>query len=313
LYPGFGLVPSAVGTLTADVTGNLDSVGSGSGSVAVTASGTGDIIAAGTGSTSIMVSGASDLIYGPGGSGMGSINASGSSNLTVGGGTGSETVNAGTGSNLLVWGPTGNFDFVGGTGSATVIGEAASNIISSGSGPLLYAAGYDTPNSSTVTGTGVGGVTLYGGGGGSITYGSSLEGGVFVAWAGNETLSAAGSTAANLFFGGQDSTNTVLAAAGSGADTLVAGSGTDTLQGGSGADVFAFVKDYIDGAANDTILGFTSTDQATLFNYTPGEAATDLAGATVAGGNTTIALSDGTHVTFVGITDLTAHSNTFTS
>jgi Ca2+-binding RTX toxin-like protein len=313
LYGGFSLVPSGVGTLTVDVTGNADSVGSSSGPVAATASGSNDVVAAGTSSTSILVSGASDLVYGPNGSGTASIDASGSSNLTVGGGTGSETVNAGTGSNLLVWGPTGNFDFVGGTGSATVIGEGASNTISSGSGPLLYSAGYDTPNSSTVTGTGVGGVTLYGAAGGAVTYGSSLEGGVFVAWAGNETLSAAGSPEANLFFGGQDSTNTVLAVAGSGNDTLVAGSGADTLQGGSGADLFAFVKDYINGAANDTILGFTSSDQATLFNYTAGEAATDLANATIAGGNTTIALSDGTHVTFVGVTDLTAHNNTFTS
>ncbi len=314
LYGGFSLVPSGVGTLTVDVTGNLDSVGSSSGPVAVTASGTSDVIAAGTSSTTILASGASDQIYGPNGSGTASIDASGSSNLTVGGGTGSETVNAGTASNLQVWGSTGNFDFIGGSGSATVVGEGASNTISSGSGPLLYAAGYDTPNSSTVTGTGLGGVTLYGAAGGAITYGSSLEGGVFVAWAGNETLSAAGSsTVANLFYGGDIATNTVFAAAGSGNDTLIAGSGTDTLQGGSGADLFAFVKDYISGAANDTILGFTPSDSATLFNYNIGEATTDLANATVAGGNTTIALSDGTHVTFVGVTDLTAHNNSFTS
>jgi Ca2+-binding RTX toxin-like protein len=212
------------------------------------------------------------------------------------------------GTNLLVWGPTGNFDFIGGSGPATVIGEGASNTISAGAGPLLYAAGSDTPNSSTVTGLGDGGVTLYGAAGGSITYGSSVEGAVFAAFGGNETLSAAGSPEANTFWGGQIASNTVLAAAGSGNDTLIAGSGTDTLQGGSGNDLFAFVKAYINGAASDTITGFTSNDQAGLFNYGTGEAASVLAAATVSGGNTTIALSDGTHVTFAGVTDLTTHN-----
>jgi Ca2+-binding RTX toxin-like protein len=102
-----------------------------------------------------------------------------------------------------------------------------------------------------------------------------------------------------------DSTGLV---AGSGNDTLPAGRGTSTIVGGSGDDLFAFVKGVINGPADVTITGFTSNDQAGLFNYGAGEAAGVLDAATIAGGNTSIALSDGTHVTFASVTDLTSRN-----
>ena len=58
-----------------------------------------------------------------------------------------------------------------------------------------------------------------------------------------------------------------------------------------------------------TIAGFdASRDQLGLFGYASGEAASALGGATVANGNTTLSLSDGTRITLLGVTGLDPHA-----
>src|SRR5208283_1551298 len=100
-----------------------------------------------------------------------------------------------------------------GTG-ATVVGDAASNTVSAGSGGLFYAAGV-AGNTTAIGASGVGQATLLGGAGAALTYQSSLIGAVMVAGAGNETLNAALSTQNDVIWGGQFSTSTLLGEAGS--------------------------------------------------------------------------------------------------
>ncbi|MGH7211957.1 MAG: hypothetical protein ACREF1_10925, partial [Acetobacteraceae bacterium] len=58
----------------------------------------------------------------------------------------------------------------------------------------------------------------------------------------------------------------------------------------------------------ETVFGFNAAkgDAINLQGYGSGEAQNDLANAAIAGGNTTLTLSDHTQVTFVGVTGLNA-------
>ena len=94
--------------------------------------------------------------------------------------------------------------------------------------------------------------------------------------------------------------------AGAGADTLNAGSGADTLVGGGGANIFNFFAALGGAAANDVIGDFSAIDTMLLVGYTFGEPATAIAGATTAGGSTTVTLSDNTRITFTGVTNAAA-------
>jgi hypothetical protein len=313
VFGGFSLIPSLVGSLFVDAQGNNETIGSAVGAETIVSSGDNNVMGLGSSSNLVSVSGSSNLIYGPSGpsgSGTATIDAGGSSGLTVGGGTGSETINAGSGTNLLVYGSTGNFVFAGGFGSSTVVGEGPTNTVSSGSGPLVFAAGAGGSSSSTVFGTGAAGVTLFGAADASIYYNSSLEGGLFVAGTGNETLNAAGSSKSDLFWGGHDSTGGGLMVAGSGNDTFVAGSGSETLQSGTGNDLFAFAQGYLSiggGGGHDYLTNFLSgNDSVALYNYGANAAQDALNNATVSGGNVTIALSDNTQITFVGVDNTAA-------
>ena len=89
----------------------------------------------------------------------------------------------------------------------------------------------------------------------------------------------------------------------------VAGAGADCLTGGSGLSLFLFVNGRTVGST-DTIAGWNAAhDFVKLGGYTGGTAAM-LSAATVSNGSTTIALSDGTHITFAGVTQLSAGSFT---
>jgi len=294
--------------------GGLDFLGGTAGATVVgeggsnTVSGNNNVIAAGSGAMSIGASGSADLIFG--GSGAVSIDASGSTNATIGGGGGTETVNAGTATNLLVFGASGGLDYIGGAGTgATVVGESTSNTVTGGSAGLTFTAGL--AGNFTVFG-GSGGATLVGATGQDFNYSSTLAGASMFAGTGNETLNASLSTISDALSGGTTPSDADLLVAGSGNDTLIAGSGSDTMVGGSGADLFAFVKSVINGAGNDSITGFTTKDQAALYGYnSPSDtnaAAAAVNSATVAGGNTTISLADGTHIEFVGFTGLTTNN-----
>lgn len=149
----------------------------------------------------------------------------------------------------------------------------------------------------------------------------------------NQILLGAGSVSVvsaewDLIAGGSGS-GTSLVQGGPGFPTIVGTTGADTIatQGrsmvwlGANTDVVnsagpgAF--DFTGGAGAATILGraaqvtisgFNPTlDYLSLQAFPAGEAAAALAGASFSGGSETLALSDGTHITFSGFTALTSN------
>ena len=77
------------------------------------------------------------------------------------------------------------------------------------------------------------------------------------------------------------------------------------MSGGTGADLYEFINGHAGGS--DVITNFMAPkgDLVDLDGYAANQVDLALANATVAGGSTTIMLSDSTRITFQGVTDLT--------
>ena len=227
-------------------------------------------------------------------------------NDTVSAGIGPATVSAG-GTGLLVGAGSGNLLFQGGAGSATVFGYAGANqTIDGGSGHVLFS---DLGGNATVNG-GATQMTVFGGPGGDVTFnGASNSGGLlFQALSGNETLNASGSSSGNLLAAG----NLLFGTNSGGADSLVGGAGNDTffggnaaatMTGGAGDNVFAFFKFL--GTGTDVITDFNSNDSVLAAGY-GNQAATLIQDAVTTNGSTSITLSDGTKITFSGMSSSSA-------
>ncbi|MFT8633846.1 calcium-binding protein [Novacetimonas hansenii] len=114
----------------------------------------------------------------------------------------------------------------------------------------------------------------------------------------------------NELFDGSNSTGDITAIGGSGHNTLIGGSGNDTMSGANGINDFIFIKGHAGG--QDIIKDFGKSSgnvvQLSGYNMTQASLQDMIAAATVAGGNTTVSLSDHTRVTFVGVTDLGAQN-----
>ena len=124
--------------------------------------------------------------------------------------------------------------------------------------------------------------------------------------AGSETLTGANSTGSNTFFAGFGPETLI---GGAGNTALVAGAGSDLLVGGSGLTLFLFAAGRT-GGGSDTISGFDPAhDFVKLAGYSGNEASL-AANAAVVGGSSVIALSDGTQITFAGVTSLNPASFT---
>ena len=253
----------------------------GSGPLTVTDAGTDDTITGGSeGALHVTLSGSTASVVG-GSFGPLFVTDNGTSDTITAGGFGFTSVSAAT-SAAFVQGGAGLLNFVGGAGASTIIG---------GSG------------NATLTG-GSGATSLFGGAGGSMIY-RNIEGGsvFYTAGIGNETIDASLSGGHGLFVGGLDTAGQNLLMAGAGADTLNAGSGAATLFGGGGANVFNFFASLGGAAVNDVIGDWSAIDTALLVGYAPGTGNDAVAGATTAGGSTTVTLSDNTRITFTGLTD----------
>jgi Ca2+-binding RTX toxin-like protein len=264
-----------------------------------------DTIAAGGGAATVATYGAAPLIFG--GSGSLEVFGNTATNETVVGGSGPETIFGaqsgvyflGSSDSLFIDNTSASSTIVGTTGSETVFGGASAHeLIFNNSSSLLFASG--SGDSTTIVG-GSNPSTLFGSAGSAITYfsTSSVGGALYAAGTGNETLNAAGSTSNNVIFGGADSTAGNSLVGGAGNDTYVVGTGSDTMVGGSGSNEFAFDSGHAGG--NDFIVGYNANDVVGLFGYGTAAAATALATATVAGGSTSIALSDHTKITFENV------------
>jgi hypothetical protein len=218
------------------------------------------------------------------------------------------TINAGTG---------GLYTFIG-TGSL-----AGSNVINGASASQLYTAFIGGAGSATVYG-GEAGASVFGVDGTDATYVNNLAGapGAYLvangSRAGGETLNAAGSATNDSLFAAQGNVSLM---AGSGNDLLTAGANTGLVGGagtvvggdtmmagmaGSGADLMLFTHGTFTGGA--VVINFSSADTIFLSGYNAAaggnQANMALANATVAGGNTTIALTDGSSITFVDATTM---------
>jgi len=241
-------------------------------------------VQADNGSLSVL-GGADSLLAVTGGSNS-TINA-GSGNTFVFIGTGTPT-DAVAGSNLI-HGGSGILDvtFIGGAGAATVFGGEAASSLFGADGTNATFFGNTAGGYLVAAGTSVGGETINAGG-------SST----------NDTLNAAAGN--------------VSLVAGSGKDLLFAGVNTGTIGGGSNAtvtggdtltgstlssasDTMIFTHGVWSGAA--VVTNFSANDTYLLSGYGASAASAALASSTSNGGDTTIALTDGTHITF---TDATA-------
>ncbi len=208
------------------------------------------------------------------------------------------------------------------TGIYIGTGSIAGDVLVKGSSGALQVNFIGGAGNATVLG-GVGAATVFGTDGTDANFVGSMTGGVLYAngtAAGGETLSAANSTTNDTLFAASGNVSLV---AGSGSDFMDAGANTgslggvgtvvggDTMVAGSGADFINFTHGAFTGAA--VVTNFTSADTVFLSGYNASaggdQASIALKNATFTGGDTTIALADGTHITFVDTTvaQLTGH------
>ena len=193
----------------------------------------------------------------------------------------------------------GHMAFVNGDGQATVFGGGSgSATINGGAGGGLFAGG--TGGLNIIEG-GSGACTMFGSSGSDLLAAGGLTANLLIAGSGNETLTGIGSLGANVMFAGAGND---LLGGGTGKETFFAGHGNATVIGGTGADLYGFINGFAGGT--EAVFGFSTAkgDLISLQGYGANEVQNDLANATVAGGNTTLTLSDHTQVTFMGVTGL---------
>jgi hypothetical protein len=258
-----------------------------------------DTVVGGAGSATVSPGTNSDLIFSLGGP-LQFIGGAGAS--TVVAGAVAATIFGGASGGSLVF-TDGATQYIGGGGVDTVVGLAGSLFVQGGAGGGLYFGG--TAGGNVIT-AGSGNVTAFGGGVGDVLTATGSACDLFAGGVGAETLTGANSSGANTFFAGF---GPETLAGGSGNTALVAGAGADVLAGGAGLTLFLFV-DGRTGGFSDTISGFDPThDFVKLAGYSVPET-TVVQNATTTDGSATIALSDGTQITFAGIPQLNPSSFT---
>lgn len=252
----------------------------------------------GAGNASINLRGPGDLVFA--GSGSTDLTDDALSAATVVGGSGPMTLRSDYGGLVALSFAATTFE---GNGANTVAAFAGSLTVTGGNGVFLGGpAGHNV-----LTGGWQGSAILIGGGDGDVLtagaispYGLSGQD-ALVAGPGAETLTGAGTNTAVSFYAGPGAD---LMVAGNGPSQMLDGTGAATMVGGSGLDLFAFAQGH---AAAVTIQAFNpSLNYLSLIGFPAGEAAAALAGATASGGNESLLLSDGTHITFQGFTGLSA-------
>ncbi len=265
--------------------------GAGSGATSIAGGAGHDTVVAQGGSTTIAGGTGGSLIYLGGGTNVVRSQAAD----TIVGAAGSDSITAGGAGDLVFTGAASTL-FIGGSAASTVVGGAGSLTVFGGAGGGVFLGGGAGGN---VLSANAGAATLVGGGSGDVLTAANAASDALVAGAGNETLNAAGGSGAVAVFGGSGADQVVL---GAGSDIFVAGGGSAAVAAGTGTDVFTFLAG---GAGSTTISGFVAgTDKVLLVGYAPGAAAAAMRGLTFSGGNSSVTLSDGTRITFAGVTAL---------
>lgn len=225
--------------------------------------------------------------------------ASGNDTLTIGA---NDTISTGaanaliTASNapVIVFPGAGNVTFYGGSTSGD---RVLANNITTGNDLIVLGSG---GNGTVVAGTG--NATLIGGGDGDVLFGDTgpVEQQLFAA--GNETLMGGGASSDSFFgFSAADSVGNVAMSAGygTGNNQFWVGAGNDTVWTGMGNDSVFVVADRTANSgspANDIIYGWNSNNTM----YLQGYSSQSFGGSAL---GVTLSLSDGTQITFAGISD----------
>ena len=229
----------------------------------------------------------------------------GTAPATVYGGAGALTLFTGGGDTFVgspgvggpgVGGPGVGGPGIGGPGPTTVVGRGADTIWATAGGSF-----YAGPDSTVQLSGGAAVITA---GAGSLVSVTGAAAALVVAGGGNDTLDGSGSTGSQVIYAGSGAD---LVRGGAGDDILVLGTGAASLSGGGGANLFVAVAGAAGGS--DVITDFRpGTDQLVLQGYGAGAAAQALGTAREAGGSTQVSLSDGTQLSFLGVTGLGAGS-----
>ncbi|CAP54864.1 beta strand repeat-containing protein [Gluconacetobacter diazotrophicus] len=312
---GDNVVIGTDGDFTIDTAAGNDLIDTGSGNDTVNAGSGDNQIYLGSGSNSVASMGQDTIV---GDTGTQAVTIYGGNSLIVLGDAAAITDQA-AGSTISVGGGStvsgGTQDLVNFTGATGTISGAVADTISA-AGDLQVRMGVGNSISVTgsltfLNGTGMTTVTaaqatIFGGADLDMTVNASGRT-LFVANTGNETLDgAASSMPLHAFADGGDATFI----GGAGNDTLVGGTGSATMTGGAGDNLFAFTKGPSSGGDNViTDFGSSAGNLAALYQYgyqNGNGLQAVLDSATVAGGNSTIQLSDSTKITFMGVTDLKA-------
>jgi hypothetical protein len=181
----------------------------------------------------------------------------------------------------------GDDTVVSGSGTTSVYDGSNNNIMWDGTGSLTVAFA-DSVEGSVVAGAGT--TVVYGSAGDTIDYFSTATSGsaIFVAGSGaNESVDASGSA---------------------GSLTMVLGTGNETLIGGSGPTNFNANFDTATGLTGSiTINDFGGSDVFNFVGYSASQAGSIATNGTQTSSGYQITLSDGTKVTFAGLTTLNGH------
>ncbi len=291
------LAASGSGTVVAGGGENRLSV-SGSGSWSLYTGGGNDIIAAiGAVNATIGAGGGENSILL--GSGDAVITSTGKDSIQ--GGSGAETVDATGAQSDFVQGNDSRLLFVGGAGGATILGGAGSDTYfgSPGKTGTQLIKGGLGGNNFLFAGNGA--ATLVGGGNSDQLYAYGQYDQSLIAGSGNETLSAAFSSGNDTLSAGRGHD---LLVGGTGSDTFVGSTGNTTIQAGSGGQVFRFFNEASGGTDLVQNIINPASIKIDLVGYSPTGIADALASQTTSGGSVTIALADGTKVTFQDISSL---------
>jgi Ca2+-binding RTX toxin-like protein len=245
-----------------------------------------------------------NLLFGSANSEL-NITGGNTASIVVGAQGGIIFMQGGNANGSIVWGDGAqDVSYVGHAGSAIIVAGSGQTDVEGGSGPMTV---YGGTGEGVFTSAAAGSIIVAGAGATTV----QATAGVSIYLSGSGAVSVAGSAGGDAF-GGQSTGQDVFQCnagaetmwGGLGNDTLVAGSGNDLLCSDGGRDVFSFTNGLAGGS--DEIVGFNaSRDMVQLHGY--GAAAPTI---TYAWGDSYLNLADGTHVVFVGVSDLTASSIT---
>jgi hypothetical protein len=181
---------------------------------------------------------------------------------------------------------SGNYNSVTASGASTITSAASAW----GSFVLNGAETLTLQGTSNVSVGATGNATVVAGGGNSV---AKAAGGVLTAVTGNDRMIASGGAATISYSGGGFS----FVAKDASADTVTFGAGTNTAAGGTGAaETYVFVNGQ--GGGTNTIAGFRVGTDVLSYQGFSGNA---VASGSVSGGNTTLALTDGTQIVLNGV------------